>query len=55
VEIEQVRTYLSDYRSLTPADVQRAVATYVTDSGDWSMVVLPDREGATREGSSGHQ
>ena len=41
-DVENVRNYLADYRSLTPEDVRRAVATYVLDQGDWSMVVLPD-------------
>jgi zinc protease len=45
-DIENVRTYLADYRGLTPEDVRRAVATYVTDQGDWSMVVLPARGSA---------
>ncbi len=40
-DIENVRTYLADYRALTAEDVRRAVATYVTDAGDWSMLVLP--------------
>ena len=39
--IENVRSYLADYRALTPEDVRRAVATWVTDQGDWSMLVLP--------------
>lgn len=43
-DIENVRNYLSDYRALTPEDVRRAVATYVTEQGDWSMLVLPARE-----------
>jgi zinc protease len=45
--IENVRTYLADYRALTPEDVRRAVATWVTDQGDWSMLVLPARGSAT--------
>jgi zinc protease len=45
--IENVRSYLADYRALTPEDVRRAVATYVTDQGDWSMLVLPARGAAT--------
>ena len=45
--IANVRTYLADYRALTPEDVRRAVATYVTDQGDWSMLVLPARGAAT--------
>lgn len=42
-DIENVRSYLADYRALTPEDVRRAVAAWVTDRGDWSMVVLPAR------------
>ncbi|HET9429249.1 MAG TPA: insulinase family protein [Allosphingosinicella sp.] len=42
-DIENVRHYLADYRALTPEDVRRAVANYVLDQGDWSMVVLPER------------
>ncbi len=45
-DIENVRNYLSDYRALTAEDVRRAVATLVTDQGDWSMLVLPARGGA---------
>jgi zinc protease len=45
--IENVRSYLADYRALTPEDVRRAVATWVTDQGDWSMLVLPARGTAT--------
>jgi len=48
-EIENARTYLADYRALTPEDVRRAVATYVTEQGDWSMLVLPARGGGARE------
>jgi len=46
-QIDRVRNYLADYRRLTPEDVRRAVATWVTDQGDWSMVVLPDRRTAS--------
>jgi zinc protease len=55
-EIENVRSYLADYRALTPEDVRRAVAAWVTDQGDWSMVVLPARgaDGPARE-ANGHQ
>ncbi|MGZ8998553.1 MAG: M16 family metallopeptidase, partial [Allosphingosinicella sp.] len=49
-DIDNVRSYLADYRALTPEDVRRAVATYVLDEGDWSMVVLPARQG----GQGGH-
>ena len=51
-DIENVRSYLADYRALTPEDVRRAVATYVTDAGDWSMLVLPAR-GATAGAPAG--
>ena len=51
-DIEAVRSYLADYRAMTPADVQRAIATYVVDQGDWSMVVLPARETSASEGQS---
>jgi zinc protease len=53
-DIENVRSYLADYRALTPEDVRRAVATWVTDQGDWSMVVLPARGAPARE-ANGHQ
>lgn len=49
-QIARVRDYLSDYRGLTAEDVRRAVATWVTDQGDWSMVVLPDRRATTSAG-----
>ncbi|HEX8241426.1 MAG TPA: insulinase family protein [Allosphingosinicella sp.] len=39
--IEQTRTYLADYKSLTPEDVRVAVAKWVADEGDWSILVLP--------------
>jgi hypothetical protein len=45
-QIAQVRSYLADYRGLTPEDVRRAIAAHVTDAGDWSMVVLPARTAA---------
>ena len=48
-EIENVRTYLADYRALTAEDVRRAVASWVTDQPDWSMLVLPAR--GTGEGT----
>jgi zinc protease len=56
--IENVRSYLADYRALTPEDVRRAVATYVTDQGDWSMLVLPARgaqTAAARDGNGHNQ
>ena len=43
-DIANVRTYLDDYRSLTPEDVRSAVATWVADQGDWSMLVVPARD-----------
>jgi zinc protease len=39
--IEHSRTYLADYKSLTPEDVRSAVAKWVADEGDWSILVLP--------------
>jgi zinc protease len=42
-QIDQVRNYLSDYRSMTAEDVRRAVASWVADEGDWRMLVLPAR------------
>jgi zinc protease len=59
LEVDQVRSYLSDYQGLTPQEVQHAVAAFVADEGDWSMVVLPDRrvastQGQGPEGQSGH-
>jgi zinc protease len=53
--IENVRTYLADYRALTADDVRRAVATYVTDAGDWSMLVLPSRGAGAREANGNNQ
>lgn len=59
--IANVRSYLADYRALTAEDVRRAVATYVTDQGDWSMLVLPARgataapSAATRDGNGHNQ
>lgn len=44
-QIAGVRSYLADYRGLTADDVRRAVAAHVADQGDWSMTVLPAREG----------
>ena len=51
-EIQNTRNYLSDYRSLTPEEVRRAVASLVADAGDWSMVVLPARAASPTEGTS---
>lgn len=39
--IDQTRTLLSDYRSMTAEEVRAAVAAHVRDEGDWSMLVLP--------------
>ncbi|HYW15182.1 MAG TPA: insulinase family protein, partial [Allosphingosinicella sp.] len=39
--IEHSRTYLADYKSLTPEEVRSAVAKWVADEGDWSILVLP--------------
>jgi hypothetical protein len=39
--IEHTRTYLADYKSLTPEEVRSAVAKWVADEGDWSILVLP--------------
>jgi len=45
--VAEVRSYLADYRGLTAEDVRRAIAQYVAEAGDWSMVVLPARAPAT--------
>ncbi|HYI41035.1 MAG TPA: insulinase family protein [Allosphingosinicella sp.] len=39
--IEHARTYLADYKSLTPEEVRSAVAKWVADEGDWSILILP--------------
>ncbi|HEX2763135.1 MAG TPA: insulinase family protein [Allosphingosinicella sp.] len=39
--IDQVRSYQGDYASLTPEEVRAAIARWVADAGDWSMLVLP--------------
>jgi zinc protease len=41
--VAEVRAYLADYRAMTPERVRAAVAAYVADVGDWSMLVLPSR------------
>jgi len=41
--IEQTRSHLSDYRDMTAERVRAAVAAYVADEGDWSMLVLPEK------------
>jgi zinc protease len=44
--IEQTRTFLSDYKGLTAADIRDAVKAHVADQGDWSMLVLPEKKAA---------
>ena len=39
--IAQTRSLLSDYRSLTAEEVRAAIAKYVTDEGDWSILIVP--------------
>jgi zinc protease len=39
--IDYTRTYLADYRAMTPEEVRRAVAKWVADEGDWSILILP--------------
>jgi zinc protease len=53
--IEQVRSQLSDYRSMTPEEVRKDVAAYVTDAPDWSMLVLPARAAESGSGSGAHR
>jgi zinc protease len=43
--IEHARTYLADYKSLTPEEVRLAMAKWVADEGDWSILVLPAKAG----------
>ncbi|MDB5668900.1 MAG: insulinase family protein [Alphaproteobacteria bacterium] len=43
-QLAAVRSYLGDYRALTPDEVRRAVAEHVTEQGDWSLIVLPARQ-----------
>ena len=45
--MELTRSYLADYKSLTPEDVRAAVAKHVADAGDWSMLVLPANKGSS--------
>ena len=52
-DIAAARSYLADYRGMSAEDVRRAVAQWVADEGDWSMVVLPARAAGAREGTSG--
>lgn len=42
--IDYSRNYLADYRSLTPEEVRSAVAKWVADEGDWSILVLPAKK-----------
>jgi zinc protease len=44
--IEQTRRYLSDYREMTAEKVRAAMAAFVADQGDWSMLVVPGRSKA---------
>jgi zinc protease len=41
--VDDVRAYLSDYRSMTAQEVRDAVRRHVAEAGDWSMLVLPER------------
>ena len=45
--MERTRTFLSDYRSITAEEVRAAVAKYVADAGDWSMLVIPANKGTS--------
>jgi zinc protease len=49
--IEQARTVLSDYRTMTPEEVRKDMAAYVADAPDWSLLVLPARGGTNGSGS----
>jgi zinc protease len=42
VLIEHTRSHLSDYKGMTPEAVRAAVAAYVAEEGDWSMLVMPE-------------
>jgi zinc protease len=44
VKVELTRSFLADYKRMTAEDVRRAVAAYVADAGDWSMLVLPAKK-----------
>lgn len=46
--IAETRAYLSDYRGLNPEDVRAAMARFVTDQGDWSMIVEPSAAARAR-------
>ena len=45
--IDHTRTYLADYKSMTPEEVRQAVKKWVADEGDWSILVLPAKTGAS--------
>jgi zinc protease len=47
--IEHSRTYLDDYRSMKPDEVRAAVAKWVADEGDWSVLVSPARPSSGAE------
>jgi zinc protease len=44
--IAEARAYLTDYRTMTAEEVRAAVARYVAEEGDWSMLVEPSRRAA---------
>ncbi|MFL6858980.1 MAG: insulinase family protein, partial [Allosphingosinicella sp.] len=39
--IEETRSLLPDYRAMTAEEVRAAIARYVADEGDWSILILP--------------
>ena len=45
--MERTRTFMSDFKSMTAEEVRAAVAKYVADGGDWSMLVLPANKGGS--------
>ena len=44
------RGRLALVKSITPDDVRKAVATYIADEGDWSMLVLPEKKYSIHRG-----
>jgi zinc protease len=50
--VEDARNWAADYAGMTAEEVRAAVARYVADEGDWSMLVLPSRAGAPAPGGS---
>ena len=46
--IEQSRSLVSDYKSMTAEEVRAAVARNVADEDAWSLLVLPGRNGAAQ-------